>query len=99
MKGIAIICAFVMESSIRSEEHTSELQSLRHLVCRLLLEKKKAELKLLNNALNEVLYGVKIKKQNFDTRLGEAQAASERLLTHLTMVVEEPNARQRCKVG
>src|SRR5471030_3417254 len=34
-----------MEVSIwpgsRSEEHTSELQSLRHLVCRLLLEKKK----------------------------------------------------------
>src|SRR5258705_9141693 len=27
--------------SFRSEEHTSELQSLRHLVCRLLLEKKK----------------------------------------------------------
>src|ERR1039458_7463568 len=28
-------------SPMRSEEHTSELQSLRHLVCRLLLEKKK----------------------------------------------------------
>src|ERR1035438_4599283 len=28
-------------TSFRSEEHTSELQSLRHLVCRLLLEKKK----------------------------------------------------------
>src|SRR5437899_8339762 len=27
-------------ASSRSEEHTSELQSLRHLVCRLLLEKK-----------------------------------------------------------
>src|SRR5437899_9498651 len=27
-------------SSVRSEEHTSELQSLRHIVCRLLLEKK-----------------------------------------------------------
>src|SRR5471030_3316239 len=27
----------------RSEEHTSELQSLRHLVCRLLLEKKKTD--------------------------------------------------------
>src|SRR5437899_10192707 len=27
----------------RSEEHTSELQSLRHLVCRLLLEKKKGQ--------------------------------------------------------
>src|SRR5437899_8489538 len=30
-----------IESQVRSEEHTSELQSLRHLVCRLLLEKKK----------------------------------------------------------
>src|SRR5205814_9415405 len=30
-----------MFDSLRSEEHTSELQSLRHLVCRLLLEKKK----------------------------------------------------------
>src|SRR5258705_3646232 len=29
------------QRSNRSEEHTSELQSLRHLVCRLLLEKKK----------------------------------------------------------
>src|SRR3989442_11997225 len=28
--------------TIRSEEHTSELQSRPHLVCRLLLEKKKA---------------------------------------------------------
>src|ERR1035438_10785054 len=28
---------------LRSEEHTSELQSLRHLVCRLLLEKKKQQ--------------------------------------------------------
>src|SRR5215472_16818746 len=31
----------VPESIGRSEEHTSELQSLRHIVCRLLLEKKK----------------------------------------------------------
>src|SRR5262245_62624919 len=29
------------DAPVRSEEHTSELQSLRHLVCRLLLEKKK----------------------------------------------------------
>src|ERR1039458_7138728 len=28
------------DCDVRSEEHTSELQSLRHLVCRLLLEKK-----------------------------------------------------------
>src|SRR2546425_4042120 len=29
------------ENRVRSEEHTSELQSLAYLVCRLLLEKKK----------------------------------------------------------
>src|SRR5438045_5134677 len=33
---------------VRSEEHTSELQSLRHLVCRLLLEKKKKKNKRKN---------------------------------------------------
>src|SRR5471030_3061520 len=33
----------------RSEEHTSELQSLRHLVCRLLLEKKKSHTQPLNH--------------------------------------------------
>src|SRR2546422_1924095 len=32
----------------RSEEHTSELQSRLHLVCRLLLEKKKKEQRLVN---------------------------------------------------
>src|SRR3712207_7147009 len=30
-----------LDSTIRSEEHTSELQSRQYLVCRLLLEKKK----------------------------------------------------------
>src|SRR3712207_7309799 len=30
-----------LENSLRSEEHTSELQSRQYLVCRLLLEKKK----------------------------------------------------------
>src|SRR3712207_9533901 len=33
-------CAAV-RSNVRSEEHTSELQSRQYLVCRLLLEKKK----------------------------------------------------------
>src|SRR2546425_3588061 len=32
----------------RSEEHTSELQSLAYLVCRLLLEKKKKKIRLNN---------------------------------------------------
>src|SRR5947209_13622884 len=31
-----------LERELRSEEHTSELQSRQYLVCRLLLEKKKA---------------------------------------------------------
>src|SRR5258705_5724810 len=34
----------VFQIQERSEEHTSELQSLRHLVCRLLLEKKKTSI-------------------------------------------------------
>src|SRR5947209_17108944 len=34
--------------SVRSEEHTSELQSRQYLVCRLLLEKKKKKNKLTN---------------------------------------------------
>src|SRR5438046_7652175 len=32
---------FTLHQAVRSEEHTSELQSLTNLVCRLLLEKKK----------------------------------------------------------
>src|SRR5215831_1639183 len=39
----------------RSEEHTSELQSLRHLVCRLLLEKKKKK--------NKTFHFIKKKKK------------------------------------
>src|SRR2546422_1396176 len=35
----------------RSEEHTSELQSRLHLVCRLLLEKKKTKIKSVLNSL------------------------------------------------
>src|SRR5690348_17680010 len=39
------VLLFPLQSSVlmRSEEHTSELQSPVHLVCRLLLEKKKKE--------------------------------------------------------
>src|SRR5947199_1283920 len=44
------ICA-----AVRSEEHTSELQSLRHLVCRLLLEKKKKPSRLIVFRLNRWL--------------------------------------------
>src|SRR2546425_8778778 len=37
-------CIQAIRLGARSEEHTSELQSLAYLVCRLLLEKKKTEM-------------------------------------------------------
>src|SRR5947209_15199933 len=40
-KGVCSLTAFRRISPVRSEEHTSELQSRQYLVCRLLLEKKK----------------------------------------------------------
>src|SRR5690606_41078644 len=39
------VCSWCCQTSARSEEHTSELQSRENLVCRLLLEKKKKEQK------------------------------------------------------
>src|SRR2546422_7924474 len=46
-------CDCLRRPSVRSEEHTSELQSRLHLVCRLLLEKKKNQLPHVHNHLNE----------------------------------------------
>src|SRR2546427_4101532 len=42
-KGVGV--AFQEAANLRSEEHTSELQSQSNLVCRLLLEKKKKKTK------------------------------------------------------
>ena len=39
--GVLVQCNYGRRDDLRSEEHTSELQSLTNLVCRLLLEKKK----------------------------------------------------------
>src|ERR1035438_1103924 len=39
--AVVASAAIALKKGVRSEEHTSELQSLRHLVCRLLLEKKR----------------------------------------------------------
>src|SRR5258707_8428077 len=44
--GVAVLVCetdTICAASVRSEEHTSELQSRQYLVCRLLLEKKKSE--------------------------------------------------------
>src|SRR5438876_3143214 len=42
--GSCRLCLVEIEGCSRSEEHTSELQSPVHLVCRLLLEKKKKKI-------------------------------------------------------
>src|SRR5258707_8717879 len=39
--GQAVLLVLLLDGGVRSEEHTSELQSRQYLVCRLLLEKKK----------------------------------------------------------
>src|SRR2546425_3088069 len=41
---VTLTVVVTMTMAVRSEEHTSELQSLAYLVCRLLLEKKKKKL-------------------------------------------------------
>src|SRR4051794_41200159 len=53
-----------LPATTRSEEHTSELQSPVHLVCRLLLEKKK---KKNTNKSNNELYSNKYHIQNRPT--------------------------------
>src|SRR2546427_5647962 len=47
-------CASLEAAAIRSEEHTSELQSQSNLVCRLLLEKKKQLNCLLMQSANSI---------------------------------------------
>src|SRR5690349_22516674 len=46
VKGVQLVVEVLDDelNSLRSEEHTSELQSRRELVCRLLLEKKNGQL-------------------------------------------------------
>src|SRR2546425_8976857 len=55
--GFRAVLGIYVVLTTRSEEHTSELQSLAYLVCRLLLEKKKKKIYLstaqLNNTYNK----------------------------------------------
>src|SRR5687767_15670166 len=53
--GSAAAPVALLAALIRSEEHTSELQSLAYLVCRLLLEKKTKSNSFLNHSLTNVL--------------------------------------------
>src|SRR2546422_4568695 len=51
-KADAVNARLNAATSPRSEEHTSELQSRLHLVCRLLLEKKKSDM-IVSYAIHE----------------------------------------------
>src|SRR5688572_30971606 len=46
-------CTTFSHDDVRSEEHTSELQSQSNLVCRLLLEKKKKKIKKIKKTKNK----------------------------------------------
>src|SRR2546425_4192981 len=50
--GQVLTAAHVVQTADRSEEHTSELQSLAYLVCRLLLEKKKIRPRVVRRPLS-----------------------------------------------
>src|SRR3712207_7745587 len=48
--------ALAVQRELRSEEHTSELQSRQYLVCRLLLEKKKNVIRAMFNTVSHSGY-------------------------------------------
>src|SRR5256884_1751785 len=47
---------FAIQVATRSEEHTSELQSRLHLVCRLLLEKKQTQIRKIRPPTGKAYY-------------------------------------------
>src|SRR5258708_9631016 len=56
--AMVMACPVVKLIASRSEEHTSELQSPDHLVCRLLLEKKKTKTKSFDKSRQQIVGGV-----------------------------------------
>src|SRR5438309_7784171 len=51
------------QKALRSEEHTSELQSQFHLVCRLLLEKKKTSIHAMTDLLGQQIIKLLIERE------------------------------------
>src|SRR5690625_6366101 len=54
---------------LRSEEHTSELQSRGHLVCRLLLEKKKKESKITQKQIHKNISNIMVNSAKTSDRV------------------------------
>src|SRR2546430_7553625 len=84
--------------SVRSEEHTSELQSQSNLVCRLLLEKKKSQLILQVIYLHQLthphktfgLYATSTTGSNYSQRLAPTMALRWSLLPHTILALDAP---------
>src|SRR2546425_9785328 len=53
-EGLTLHSRLGCQAVVRSEEHTSELQSLAYLVCRLLLEKKNTLIRLSSNCASHI---------------------------------------------
>src|ERR1039458_6562525 len=70
--------------SRRSEEHTSELQSLRHLVCRLLLEKKKKQIRENRRGLSSCVLALKIARCAAEASAGTLNAHLHRLVAGIS---------------
>src|SRR5256886_9601020 len=73
MMLILYISLLLYGVQVRSEEHTSELQSQSNLVCRLLLEKKKERIRIL---LDVPLGTQKIKDINADLAVAQTMLAT-----------------------
>src|SRR5687767_15343185 len=58
------LAGFLDRGRCRSEEHTSELQSLAYLVCRLLLEKKKKKQNMYNKPHLSALYPLNLRTES-----------------------------------
>src|SRR5690625_6212505 len=71
----------------RSEEHTSELQSRGHLVCRLLLEKKKTYLKV----AKKVSYGIHLARNLNNRARGNCENEELTNLTEQSLADAEDN--------
>src|SRR5258708_13996019 len=76
---------------LRSEEHTSELQSPDHLVCRLLLEKKKHH----SSGVRPCLHDAGIERAGASTQLVQRDGRHNVFWSHHHVTVQQLKVKQR----
>src|SRR5205823_10046867 len=74
---------------VRSEEHTSELQSLAYLVCRLLLEKKKTHIQ----------YSIQCKKYSQTNNFHHLKSHTTKIQTSATYIIPTHNSLKSSVTG